>query len=55
MRGNLWKESIDAHHASPMMETIARLREKYDLHMKAERFVTEEAGIPEADSRFIRK
>lgn len=23
--------AIDAHHASPMMETIAALREKYDL------------------------
>ena len=28
---------IDAHHASPMMATIAELREKYDLHMTVER------------------
>lgn len=27
------QEAIDAHHASPMMAEIARLREKYDLHM----------------------
>ena len=33
-----WKdqEAIDKHHASPMMQTIASLREKYDLHMTAE-------------------
>ena len=31
------QEAIDAHHASPMMQTIAALREKYDLHMKVER------------------
>ena len=34
------QEAIDAHHASPMMETIQTLREKYDLHMKVERFVS---------------
>ena len=44
--------AIDAHHASPMMATIAALREKYDLHMTVERF----AGIDEnpEDRRFIR-
>ena len=30
----------NAHHASPMMETIAALREKYDLHMTVERFAS---------------
>jgi quinol monooxygenase YgiN len=45
--------AIDAHHASPMMATIAALRERYDLHMTAERFVSAEA--PETDDRFIRK
>ena len=49
-----WKDqaSIDNHHASPMMETIAALREKYDLHMKAERFLRDDA---QADDAFIRK
>ena len=53
---DIWKDqaSIDAHHATPMMAEIARLREKYDLHMRAERYVTDEDGIPLADSRFIR-
>ncbi len=48
------QEALDAHHASPMMETIARLREKYGLHMRAERYITDEAGIPASDSRFIK-
>ena len=49
-----WRDqkSIDIHHASPMMKTIAALREKYDLHMKVERFVSENLG---ADEQFIRK
>ena len=35
-----WKDqaSLDIHHASPMMAVIAALRDKYDLHMEAERF-----------------
>ena len=44
--------AIDAHHASPMMQKIMELREKYDLHMTAERFVSEEMGV---DEKFIRK
>lgn len=44
--------AIDAHHASPMMAQLAALREKHDLHMTAERFVSEELG---EDERFIRK
>lgn len=43
--------AIDAHHASPMMQTIAALRDKYDLHMKVERFIN--ADEP-ADETFIR-
>ena len=45
--------AIDIHHASPMMATIAALREKYDLHMTVERYVSIEEN--EADGRFIRK
>ena len=53
---DMWKDqrSIDLHHASPMMKTIAELREKYDLHMKVERYVTDEDGGPSSDSEFIR-
>ena len=49
------KESIDRHHASPMMKKITELREKYDLHMRAERFVSDTNGIPQKDSEFIRQ
>ena len=51
-----WRDqaAIDAHHASPMMATIAQLREKYDLHMRVERYITDEDGIPSADTQFIR-
>ena len=45
--------SIDSHHTSPMMATIAALREKYDLHMTVERDVS--AETPESEDRYIRK
>ena len=47
------QEAIDVHHASPMMAKIAELREKYDLHMAVERFVSDE--LPDHDQSFIRK
>ncbi len=47
------QEAIDIHHASPMMAAIAALREKYDLHMSAERYIS--TDTPETESRFIRK
>ena len=47
------QEAIDAHHASPMMETISKLREKYDLHMSVERFVPG-GDAPESDESFIK-
>ena len=49
------QEAIDAHHASPMMAQIAALREKYDLHMKVERFVSDDSGLPEQDMKFIKR
>jgi quinol monooxygenase YgiN len=47
------QEAIDAHHATPMMATIAALREKYDLHMTVQRYTG--AEMPETDNQFIRK
>ena len=47
------QEDIDKHHATPMMDTIAKLREKYDLHMTVERYTA--AETPESENRFIRK
>lgn len=47
------QEAIDIHHASPMMKTITGLREKYDLHMTVERYVS--ASAPQSDDKFIKK
>lgn len=51
-----WKdqESIDRHHASSMMKVITDLREKYDLHMKVQRYISD-TSMPESDKAFIRK
>ncbi|MCD8353559.1 MAG: antibiotic biosynthesis monooxygenase [Clostridiales bacterium] len=46
--------AIDIHHASPMMGKIAELRDKYDLHMKVERYVSDDV-LPAQDEQFIRK
>ena len=47
------QEAIDKHHATPMMDTIAKLREKYDLHMTVERYTAVET--PETENKYIRK
>ena len=47
------QEAIDKHHATPMMDTIAKLREKYDLHMTVKRYTAVET--PESENQFIRK
>ncbi|MBO6159755.1 MAG: antibiotic biosynthesis monooxygenase [Firmicutes bacterium] len=47
------QEAIDIHHASPMMQTLAALRDKYDLHMSAARYV--DAETPESENQFIRQ
>ena len=49
------QEAIDRHHASPMMKKITELRLKYDLHMKVERYLLDENGIPESDNTFIKQ
>ena len=50
-----WEDqaALDAHHASPMMKTISDMREKYDLHMTVERYVS--YGDMPDDDQFIRK
>ena len=52
-----WRDqaAIDAHHASSMMAQIASLREKYDLHMQVERFVSDDSGLTEKDMKFIKR
>ena len=47
------QEALDVHHASPMMKIIATLRDKYDLHMTVERYVS--ADAPSTDDKYIKK
>lgn len=51
-----WKdqESIDVHHQSEMMNVIFQLREKYDLHMKVERYYSD-TQIPQQDEKYIKE
>ena len=51
-----WKnqQALDIHHKSPMMQKIIDLREKYDLHMKVERYVSDESEFT-SDEKYIRK
>ena len=50
-----WRDqaALDVHHASPMMGTIAALRDKYNLRMRAERYLSAENNA--ADDKFLRK
>lgn len=52
-----WRDqaALDEHHASPAMATIAELRDKYDLHMRAERYLSDDAGVPDQDAAFLRE
>lgn len=54
---DIWKDqpALDIHHKSPMMSKIISLREKYNLSMKVERYITDEAGIPDRDKMFIKE
>lgn len=48
------QQAIDIHHASPMMCKIMELREKYNIHMKVERYRSDN-NIGAEDMKFIRK
>ena len=49
------QKALDEHHHSPMMQKIIELREKYDLHMKVERYVSDIEGIPTKDAKYIKE
>ena len=49
------QQALDTHHASPMMAQIARLREQYDLHMRVERYLSDETPTTSQDEAFIRR
>lgn len=46
------QEAMDIHHHTPMMNKIIELREKYDLHMRVERYISDE--LPEGDTKYIK-
>lgn len=50
-----WKDqqAIDQHHQSPMMTQLAQLRDKYDLHMKVQRFTS--ISNNSGDEQYLRK
>ena len=48
------QKALDEHHASNMMNKIAKLRDKYDLKMKAERYKSNDEGFSDHDKEFIR-
>lgn len=44
--------ALDVHHRTPMMQKIIALREKYDLCMRVERYVSDD--VPESDKGYIK-
>ena len=49
------QEAIDIHHNSPMMQKIINLREKYDLHMRVEYYLSADADTSKKDKKYIRE
>ncbi len=49
------QEALNKHHNSPMMNKIAELRNKYNLHMKVERYIEDVSGVPDQDKKFIKE
>ncbi len=47
------QEALDKHHLLPLMDEISKLREKYDLKMKVERYVDDVTSVN--DEKYIRK
>ncbi|MCQ2969709.1 MAG: antibiotic biosynthesis monooxygenase [Clostridium sp.] len=47
------EEALDEHHKSETMNKIMSLRNKYDLHMKVERYILEDNN--EADKKYIKE
>ena len=47
------QESLDKHHESETMNKIIELRNKYDLHMKVEKYLFEDNNSK--DDKYIRK
>lgn len=52
---DVWRdqEALDEHHASPIMQEILDLRQKYGLTVRAERLLLDEGEIPEQDRAYL--
>ena len=48
------QKALDAHHQSPMMKTIAALREKYNLTMRAERYYRATEDLTANDAKYVK-
>ena len=46
------QEALDEHHKSETMNKIMELRNKYDIHMKVERYILEENN--DKDKKYIK-
>ena len=46
------EEALERHHQSEMMLSLSALREKYDLHMTANRYISDENA---EDEKYLRK
>ena len=47
------QESLNKHHESDTMKQIIKLRDKYDLHMKVEKYLLDNSN--KQDEKYIRK
>ena len=47
------QEALDEHHKSETMNKIMELRNKYDLHMKVERYILEENS--DNDRKYVKE
>ncbi len=48
------QESLDIHHASPMMNEIIDLRNKYKLEMEVERYIEDNDSVTDNDRKYIK-
>lgn len=47
------QKALDVHHNTSMMQRITALREKYDIHMKVERYISDD--VLDKDKQYIRE
>lgn len=49
------QDALDRHHSSDVMEKILTLRKKYNLTVRAERYVHDSKSITENDKKYLNK